>query len=132
MCFSLLIGPSLPIVPELGLLKIPSTTVVTIQWTIPEVIYAAEHYNVYYALNSSGCASSDEGYNKSATVYGLNHTDFFSIRNQQYNVTLDNLLPYNYYCYKVVSRNSAGRTDSAVGIFITQLQSGEYTSGFDV
>ena len=71
------------------------------------------YYTVYYTTNSSGCpADSDEGYNKSVTVYGLNHTDFFTIRDQQYNVTLTNLHPDTVYCYKVVATNTEERSES--------------------
>ena len=83
--------------------------------------YSPEQYTVYYTTNSSGCpTNSDElGYNKSVTVYGLNHTDFFTIRDQQYNVTLNNLHPYTVYCYKVVATNSEGRNESMMRMFET-------------
>ena len=82
--------------------------------------YSPEQYTVYYTTNSSGCpTNSDEGYNKSVTVYGLNHTDFFTIRDQQYNVTLKNLHPYTVYCYKVVATNTEGRNESMMGMFET-------------
>ena len=82
--------------------------------------YSPEQYTVYYTTNSSGCpADSDEGYNKSVTVYGLNHTDFFTIRDQQYNVTLNNLHPYTVYCYKLVTNNTEGRNESMLRIFET-------------
>ena len=80
--------------------------------------YSPEQYTVYYTTNSSGCpADSDEGYNKSVTVYGLNHTDFFTIRDQQYNVALTNLIPYTIYCYRVEANNIMGRAFSSVGVF---------------
>ena len=83
--------------------------------------YSPEQYTVYYTTNSSGCpTNSDEGYSKSVTVYGLNHTDFFTIRDQQYNVTLNNLHPYTVYCYKVVATNTEGRNESMMRIFITK------------
>ena len=81
--------------------------------------YSPEQYTVYYTPNISSCPDSDEGYNKSDTVYGLNHTDFLSIRDQQYNVTLSNFHPYTVYCYKVVSRNTVGRNESALSTFVT-------------
>ena len=82
--------------------------------------YSPEQYIVYYTTNSSGCpADSDEGYNKSVTVYGLNHTDFFTIRDQQYNVTLNNLHPDTVYCYKVVATNTEGRSESMLRMFVT-------------
>ena len=88
--------------------------------------YSPEQYTVYYTTNSSGCpTNSDEGYNKSVTVYGLNHTDFFTIRDQQYNVTLNNLHPYTVYCYKLVATNTEGRNESMIRIFITN-ESGMY------
>ena len=82
--------------------------------------YSPEQYTVYYTTNSSGCpTNSDEGYNKSVTVYGLNHTDFFTIRDQQYNVTLNNLHPDTVYCYKVVTTNIQGRNESIMRMFVT-------------
>ena len=88
--------------------------------------YSPEQYTVYYTTNSSGCpTNSDEGYNKSVTVYGLNHTDFFTIRDQQYNVTLNNLHPYTVYCYKVAATNTEGRNESTMRMFITN-ESGMY------
>ena len=88
--------------------------------------YSPEQYTVYYTTNSSGCpTNSDEGYNKSVTVYGLNHTDFFTIRDQQYNVTLNNLHPYTVYCYKVVANNTQGSNESMMQIFLTN-ESGMY------
>ena len=88
--------------------------------------YSPEQYTVYYTTNSSGCpTNSDEGYNKSVTVYGLNHTDFFTIRDQQYNVTLNNLHPYTVYCYKVVANNTEGRNESMMKMFTTN-ESGMY------
>ena len=84
--------------------------------------YSPEQYTVYYTTNSSGCpADLDEGYNKSVTVYGLNHT----IRDQQYNVTLSNLIPYTVYCYKVVATNTEGKNVSMLRIFET-IESGKY------
>ena len=82
--------------------------------------YSPEQYTVYYTTNSSGCpADSDEGYSKSVTVYGLNHTDFFTIRDQQYNVALTNLHPGTVYCYKVVATNTEGRSESMLRMFVT-------------
>ena len=80
--------------------------------------YSPEQYTVYYTTNSSGCpTNSDEDYNKSVTVYGLHHTDFFTIRDQQYNVTLNNLHPNTVYCYKVVATNTEGRNESMMRMF---------------
>ena len=88
--------------------------------------YSPEQYTVYYTTNSSGCpADSDEGYNKSVTVYGLNHTDFFTIRDQQYNVALSNLIPYTVYCYKVVANNTEGRSETILRMFETN-ETSEY------
>ena len=82
--------------------------------------YSPEQYTVYYTTNSSGCpTNSDEGYNKSVTVYGLNHTDFFTIRDQQYNVTLNNLRADTEYCFKVVATNTEGRSESLSRQFVT-------------
>ena len=81
--------------------------------------YSPEQYTVYYTTNSSSCPDSDEGYDKSVTVYGLNHTEFYTIRNQQYSVTLSNLHPYIVYCYKVVVTNTVGRKDSTLNTFVT-------------
>lgn len=118
-------GPSNPRAAVLGHLVINSTTAVTVQWSVPEVTYSPELYTVYYTLNTSGCPASDESYIKSSTVYGLNHTGYITERHQQYSVVLNNLQPIRSYCYKVVSRNTAGRTDSVIGIFITLVQSGK-------
>ena len=88
--------------------------------------YSPEQYTVYYTTNSSGCpADSDEGYIKSVTVYGLNYTDFFIIRDQQYNVALTNLYPYTVYCYRVVATNTEGRNESILRIFGT-YEASEY------
>ena len=119
-------GPTLPRAAVLGHLQINSTTEVTVQWSVPVVTYSPEQYTVYYTTNSNGCPSSDEDYNKSVTVYGLNHTDFFTIRDQQYNVTLNNLQPITTYCYKVVATNRAGRSDSAAATFVTVIQSSKF------
>ena len=81
--------------------------------------YSPEQYTVYYTTNSSSCPDSDEGYNKSVTVYGLNHTEFYTIRDQQYNVTLNNLHPHTVYCYKVVVNNAVGRNDTVIRTFLT-------------
>ena len=116
-------GPSLPAAPIIQPASVTSPTSAVIQWSVPVVTYSPEQYTVYYTTNSSGCpTNSDEGYNKSVTVYGLNHTDFFTIRDQQYNVTLNNLDPYTVYCYKVVATNTEGRNESSLGTF----QSREY------
>ena len=105
---------------------VTSPTSALIQWSVPIVTYSPEQYTVYYTTNSSGCpADSDEGYNKSVTVYGLNHTDFFTIRDQQYNVALSNLVPYTVYCYKVVANNTEGKNVSMLRIFET-IESGKY------
>ena len=86
--------------------------------------YSPEQYTVYYTTNNSGCpADSDEGYNKSVTVYGLNHTDFFTIRDQQYNVNLTDLHPDKVYCYKVVATNSRGNNESMLMKFMTNESS---------
>ena len=93
--------------------------------------YSPEQYTVYYTTNSSGCpTNSDEGYNKSVTVYGLNHTDFFTIRDQQYNVTLNNLHPYTVYCYKVVANNTQGRNESKLITFLTNQTSKHFKFNF--
>ena len=116
-------GPSLPAAPVIQPASVTSPTSAVIQWSVPVVTYSPELYTVYYTTNSSGCpTNSDEAYNKSVTVYGLNHTDFFTIRDQQYNVTLNNLDPYTVYCYKVVATNTQGRNESLSGTF----QSREY------
>ena len=92
--------------------------------------YSPEQYTVYFTTNSSGCpADSDEGYNKSVTVYGLNHTDFFTIRDQQYNVILTNLHPDTVYCYKVVATNTEGRSESMLRMFVT-TESGAFVLHF--
>ena len=119
-------GPSLPAAPVvLYQPPVTSPTSALIQWSVPIVTYSPEQYTVYYTTNSSGCpADSDEGYNKSVTVYGLNHTDFFTIRDQQYNVTLTNLHPDTVYCYKVVATNTEGRNESMLRMFETN-ESGE-------
>ena len=105
---------------------VTTPTSAVIQWSVPVVTYSPEQYTVYYTTNSSGCpTNSDEGYNKSVTVYGLNHTDFFTIRDQQYNVILSNLHPYTVYCYKVVATNTEGRNELVLRIFITN-ESGMY------
>ena len=86
--------------------------------------YSPEQYTVYYTTNSSSCPDSDDGYDKSVTVYGLNHTEFYTIRDQQYSVTLNNLHPYTVYCYKVVVTNTVGRNESTLSTFRTG-ESGE-------
>ena len=56
----------------------------------------------------------------SVTVYGLNHTDFFTIRDQQYNVALTNLYPGTVFCYKVVATNTEElRIKSSLNFFTT-------------
>ena len=114
-------GPSLPAAPVVVQAPVVTTaTSAVIQWSVPVVTYSPEQYTVYYTTNSSGCpTNSDEGYNKSVTVYGLNHTDFFTIRDQQYNVTLNNLHPHTVYCYKVVVSNTEGRNESMMRMFET-------------
>ena len=73
-------GPSLPAAPVV-VAPVTTPTSALIQWSVLVVTYSPEQYTVYYTTNSSGCpTNSDEGYNKSVTVYGLNHTDFFTIR----------------------------------------------------
>ena len=86
--------------------------------------YSPEQYTVYYTTNSSSCPDSDEGYDKSVTVYGLNHTEFYTIRDQQYSVTLNNLHPHTAYCYKVVVTNTVGRNESVIRVLLTS-ESGE-------
>ena len=117
-------GPSLPAAPVVHQPPVTSPTSALIQWSVPVVTYSPEQYTVYYTTNSSGCpADSDEGYNKSVTVYGLNHTDFFTIMDQQYNITLTNLHPDTVYCYKVVATNTEGRSESMLRIFETNESS---------
>ena len=117
-------GPSLPAAPVVHQPPVTSPTSALIQWSVPEVTYSPEQYTVYYTTNSSSCPDSDEGYNKSVTVYGLNHTEFYTIRDQQYNVTLNNLHPHTVYCYKVVVINTVGRNESALATVET-IESGE-------
>ena len=113
-------GPSLPAAPVIQPASVTSPTSAVIQWSVPVVTYSPEQYTVYYTTNSSGCpTNSDEGYNKSVTVYGLNHTDFFTIRDQQYNVTLNNVISGAVYCYKVVATNTEGRNETDTRQFIT-------------
>ena len=81
--------------------------------------YSPEQYTVYYTTNSSSCPDSDEGYDTSVTVYGLNHTEFYTIRDQQYSVALTNLHPYTVYCYKVVATNIVGRNESTLTTIVT-------------
>ena len=52
-------------------------------------------------------------------MYGLNHTEFYTIRDQQYNVTLNNLHPHTMYCYKVVVTNIVGKNESVISTFMT-------------
>ena len=113
-------GPSLPAAPIIQPALVTSPTSAVIQWSVPVVTYSPEQYTVYYTAYSNGCPSSDESYNKSVTVYGLNHTDFFTIRDQQYNVTQNNLDPYTVYCCKVVATNTEGRNESLLFSFQTR------------
>ena len=85
--------------------------------------YSPEQYTVYYLLNNEGhsISGSDE-FIKSDTVYGLNHTGFFNIRDQHYNITLNNLDEYSVYYYKVVASNTEGRNESSLNVFRTFSQ----------
>ena len=86
------------------------------------MIYSPEQYTVYYTTNSNGCPTNSDDvivFNKSSIVYGLNHTDFFTIRDQQYNVTLNNLRADTEYCFKVVATNTEGRSESLSRQFVT-------------
>ena len=82
--------------------------------------YSPEQYTVNYKVNNEGhpISGSDE-FNRSDTVYGLNHTGFFNIRDQHYNITLNNLDKYSVYYYKVVVSNTKGRNESDVNFFRT-------------
>ena len=90
--------------------------------------YTPEQYTVYYTTNSNGCpTNTDDGYDKSSIVYGLNHTAFLAIRDQQYNVTLNNLRADTEYCFKVVVTNTVGRNESLSRQFVT-TESGKFFS----
>ena len=100
-----------------------ATKSVLIQWTIPEVTYSPEKYTVYYIINNEGRPiSTDEHFNKSDSVYGLNHTGFSNIRDQHYNNTLNNLIEYTVYYYKVVATNTEGKNESNLNLFRTFSQ----------
>ena len=83
--------------------------------------YSPEQYTVYYTVNNEGhpISGSDDQFIKSDTVYGLNHTGFFYIRDQHYNITLINLAEFSVYYYKVVVSNTKGRNESNVNFFRT-------------
>ena len=121
------IGSSPPAAPIIHKPSIISATSVLIRWSVPEVTYSPEHYNVYYTTSSNGCSIPNNGYNRSTTLYGLNQADFFAVRDQQYSVTLNNLHPNTMYCYKVMTINSEGRNESTPQTFAT-LDSGEVNS----
>ena len=91
-----------------------ATTSALIQWSVPEVTYSPEQYTVYYIKSNDRypASASDDQFNRSDTVYGLNHTGFFNIRDQHYNITLNNLDEYSVYYYKVVATNIEGRNES--------------------
>ena len=119
------LGSSPPAAPIIHKPSIISAASVLIRWSVPEVTYSPEQYNVYYTTPSSnGCSISNNGYNRSTTLYGLNQADFFAVRDQQYSVTLNNLHPNTKYCYKIVAINSEGRNESTPQTFTT-LNSGE-------
>ena len=109
-----MLGPSL----------VTTSTSALIQWTVPEVTYSSEQYTVYYTPYNDTCAASDEFYNEHVTVDGLNHNKFFTIRDQHYNITLNNLSFYTVYCYKVVATNSEGRNESILNVFETKIPKG--------
>lgn len=108
-----LTGPSKPKPLMLMSASVTFSSSTVIQWSVSEVAFTPESYTVYYALNSN-CPDLDEGFNKSDIVYGFNQTGFLTTKNQQYNVTLHNLIPHTVYCYKVVARNTVGRINSNI------------------
>ena len=83
--------------------------------------YSPEQYTVHYIKSNDRYPTSvtDDQFLKSDTVYGLNHTGFFYIRNQHYNITLNNLDEYSVYYYKVVATNSVRRNESSLNDFRT-------------
>ena len=108
----------------LALTVVATSTSALIQWSVPEVTYSPEQYTVYYTPHNTTCLSSDEFYDKTVTVNGINHTKLIYLRNQQYNTTLNNLTFYTAYCYKVVANNSEGRNESIVNEFRTKIPEG--------
>ena len=101
-----------------------ATTSALIQWTVPEVTHSPEQYTVYYIINNERFPTSvrDEQFSKSDTVYGLNHTGFSNIRDQHYNITLNDLNEYTVYYYKVVATNTEGKNESNLNFFRTFSQ----------
>ena len=83
----------------------------TIQWTVPMLSYTPEEYTVYYGTSESSLTDT------SAMVEGAID---FSSANQQYSVTITDLLFNTLYYFKVRATNTEGNTESTGGTFKTK------------
>ena len=102
-------GPSNPAVP-IGLSANFSSNVIVIMWIIPLITYDPEMYVVQYGPSVSNL-------NLSSSLVFINS----SIRSTNLvgRVELADLMVNTIYFYRVIARNSAGTTSSAIASFTT-------------
>lgn len=101
---------------SLGFPRLPRSITVThdeqtatISWRIP-YITSPEMYTVQYGLNSDDLSTSND------TISSGTNT---SITNQEYSVTLEELLYVTTYYFKVVVTNDVGSVETEVLSFTT-------------
>ena len=102
-------GPSNPAVP-IGLSANFSTNVTLVMWLIPLITYDPETHVVQYGLSVSNM-------NLNSSLVLINS----SIRSTNLigRVELTDLMVNTIYFYRVIARNSAGITSSAIASFTT-------------
>ncbi len=83
----------------------------TIQWTVSILAYTPEQYTVIYGTSESSLT------NTSMVVNGGN--DFDSL-NDEYQVTITDLVFSTVYYYSVRATNTEGSTDSVIQMFKTK------------
>ena len=99
------LGKTVPVKPVNITANKVSMGNITIQWTVPFVVYTLETYVVHYG-------SAPDNLNQSSIL--VNGSADLSVTGAQFGVNLTGLVPYSLYYYTIEASNTEGTTTTPV------------------
>ena len=112
--FDITVGPSVPVQAVMLREKEITNTSAVLCWNIPYLTYTPEQYVVIY--------HSSDGVTQMSPDSLISPKDF-TATNEDYNITLTDLLPNTLYYYQIRSTNSYG-TNVSVERNFTSIETG--------
>eukprot|EP00731_Ephydatia_muelleri_P019109 Em0011g1149a len=100
-----ILGKTVPVKPVNITANKVSMGTITIQWTVPFVVYTLETYVVHYG-------SAPDNLNQSSIL--VNGSADLSVTGAQFGVNLTGLVPYSLYYYTIEASNTEGTTTTPV------------------